>query len=79
MDSIHRARIEAILYIAIRHVPDEIEDDDVKVLESIHAELTSGADAEIAKLIALARAMRDESESIPRRQALDGLIENLAP
>lgn len=77
MESIYRALVESIVYIATREVPDDIEDDDVRVLESINAELGAADREEIEKLVKLAQAMMNSTGDPARRQGLEEFIENL--
>ena len=77
MESIYRALIESILYIATRDVPDDIEDDDVRALETIYAELQSADEAELSRFAETARQMKEAVDDPGTKQALDELIENL--
>ncbi|MDP0489417.1 MAG: hypothetical protein Q7Q71_00015 [Verrucomicrobiota bacterium JB023] len=77
MESIYRALIESIVYIATREVPDDIADDDVRALEAINAELGTVSREELEKLIALAQTMKDSASDPVRKQGLGELIENL--
>ena len=77
MESIYRALIESILYIATREVPDDAEDDDMRVLESINAELGAAERQEIEKLITLALTMKGSTSDPARKRGLEELIENL--
>ena len=76
-ESIYRALIESIVYLATREVPDDVEVGDVCALESINAELASADRHEIEKVIALAQSMKVSTSDPVRRRGLDELIENL--
>ena len=75
-ESIYRALIESIVYLATREVPDDVADDDVRALELINAELVSADRREIEQLITIAQSMRDSTDNIARRQGIEEFIEN---
>ena len=76
-ESVYRALIESVVYLATREVPDDVEDDDVRVLESISAELASADHKEIEMLVTIAQSMRDSTDDPARKEGFREFIENL--
>lgn len=77
MNPIHKALIEAIVYIDSRDVPVEIEDTDVETLESIMAYLAEMDDGQRAELIDVATGMKAREEHPARIASLNDVIEML--
>ena len=78
MRAIHRALIEAIVYIETSEGTDDQEDDDVSALESIFAELNRAEPDEIEALLMTVRQELEEAASPARREALLSITESLA-
>lgn len=78
MGSIHRALIEAIVHIATVEGSDDQEDDDVRTLESIFAELAQATPTEMDQLLAAVRAELEQTQNPARVDALEGIIDSLS-
>ena len=78
MRAIHRALIEAIVYIETSEGTDDQEDNDVSALESIFAELNRAEPDEIEALLMTVRQELGEAASPARREALLAITESLA-
>jgi hypothetical protein len=78
MGAIHKALIEAIVYIETSEGTDDQEDDDVRALESVFYELSRAEPDEIEAFIASARAELAVPISIARQESLQNIIESLS-
>ena len=78
MVAIHRALIEALVYIATVEGADDQEDDDVRVLESIFAELAQATPAEVEQFLAVVKAKLEATQNPARIGALQGIIDSLS-
>ncbi len=78
MDIIYKALLEAIIYISGRDVPDDIADDDLKVLENIFADLANTNPEQKSALIKAATALRDSTDDLVRRDELECFIESIS-
>ncbi len=78
MSAIHKALIEAIVYIAVVEGSDDREDDDVRVLESVIAELTQATPTELKGLLAAVRAELKQTQNPGRVDALESIVDALS-
>ena len=78
MSALHKALIEAIAYIATVEGSDDREDDDVRVLETVFAELGQATPTELEGLLAAVRAELELTQNPTRIDALEGIIESLS-
>jgi hypothetical protein len=78
MSAIHKALIEAIVYLAVVEGSDDREDDDVRALESVFAELGRATPSELQSLFAAVRAELEETQNPARIDALESIIESLS-
>lgn len=78
MSALHKALIEAIVYLAVAEGSDDREDDDVRALESIIAELGRATPDELDCLLAAVRAELEATQSPARVDALEAIIDSLA-
>ena len=78
MSALHKALIEAIVYLAIVGGSDDREDDDVRVLESVFSELGQATPAEVEALLDVVRTTLQETQNPARIEALEAIIESLS-
>jgi hypothetical protein len=78
MSAIHKALIESIVYLAVVEASDDREDDDVRALETVFAELGRSTPDELESLIAAVRAELEEAKNPARIDALESIIESLS-
>ena len=78
MSALHKALIEAIVYLAVVGGSDDREGDDVRVLESMFAELSRATPTELERLFGAVRAELEESQNPARIDALQGIIDSLS-
>lgn len=78
MTAINKALIEAIVYLAVAEGSDDREDDDVRALETVFAELGRATPAELESLFAAVRAELEETQNPARIDALEPIIESLS-
>lgn len=77
MSAIHKALIEAIVYLAVVEGSDDREDDDVRVLESVISELSTATPTELEGLFAAVRAELEKTQDPARIDALGAIIDSL--
>ena len=77
MNPIHKALIEAVVYIDSRDVPIEIEDTDVEILETIMSYLAEVSAEDRAQLLETATQMKAGEELPARISSLEDVIEML--
>lgn len=78
MSALHKALIEAIVYLAVVEGSDDREDDDIRVLESVFAELSHATPTELEGLLAAVGAELEQTQNPARIDALQGIIECLS-
>ena len=78
MSALHKALIEAFVYLAIVEGSDDREDDDIRGLESVFAELRHATPAELEGLLAAVRAELEQPQNPARIEALEGIIDSLS-
>jgi hypothetical protein len=78
MSAIHKALIEAIIYLAVVEGSDDREDGDVRALESVFAELGRATHTELETLFSAVRAEIEETQDPARIDALEAIIESLS-
>ena len=78
MKAIHRALIEAIVYLVVTEGTDDRQDDDLKALESVFAELGQATSVEVEELLATVGAELEKAEDPTRIDALEAIIEFLS-
>ena len=78
MSAIHKALIESIVYLAVVEGSDDREDDDVRALETVFAELGRSTADELESLFAAVRAELEEAQNPARIDALESIIESLS-
>jgi hypothetical protein len=78
MIALHKALIEAIVYLAVVEDSDDREDDDVRVLEVIFAELSQATPTELDGLLAAVREELEQTQNPARIDALNGMIDSLS-
>lgn len=77
MNPVHKALIEAIVYIDSRDVPIEVEDTDVETLETIMEYLAEVPREEREAIATAAEQMRAVEESPARISSIDDVIQML--
>lgn len=78
MNAISKALIEAIVYLVVAEGSDDRQDDDLKALEWVFAELGQATTAEVEDLLELVRAELEESGDPTRIDALEAIIDFLS-
>ncbi|MBB5353951.1 phage major head subunit gpT-like protein [Haloferula luteola] len=78
MSAIHKALIEAIVYLVVAEGSDDRKDDDVRALESVFAELGRATSNELDCLFAAVRAELKETQNPARVDALESIIDSLS-
>lgn len=78
MESIHKALIEAIVYIESKEGTDDQEDDDVRVLEEIMAELQQAEPSALRAFLASVETLCSEAEDPSRKQCLQAILDTLS-
>ena len=74
MSAIHKALIEAIVYLAVAESSDVQEDDDVRTLEWLFAELGHATPNELEGLFAAVRIELEETQNPVRINTLESII-----
>ena len=78
MSALHKALIEAIVYLAGIESSDDREDNDAQVLESVFAKLSQGTPSELESLLEEVRAELEQAQNPERIDALEGIIDLLS-
>jgi len=78
MIALHKALIEAIVYIATAEGSDDREDDDIRALESVLAELRQATPNVLESFLAAVKEETEQTGNQERIDALDGIIETLS-
>ncbi len=78
MSALHKALIEAIVYLAVVEGSDDREDDDIRVLESVFAELSHATPTELEGLLAAVRAELEQTQNPARIDALESIVDSLS-
>ena len=78
MSALHKALIEAIVYLAVVEGSDDREDSDVRALESVLAELSHATPTELEGLLVAVRAELGHTQNPARIDALESIIDSLS-
>ena len=78
MKPLHRALIEAVVYISTAEGSDGREDDEVRILESIFAGLNDLELGERDELVADVRSLLAETTDPEKRDELQAIIDSLS-
>ena len=79
IDHFASALLVALSYLESRDVPDDIADDDVRVLEEVFFHLQQCSETERGRIAEAARAAATRCEDPRRQQSLNDIIANLQP
>ena len=79
MDHLASALLTVISYVESREVPDDIADDDVRVLEEAFYHLRQCSEPERARLADAARMEAAQTTDPRRRESMLAIVENLEP
>lgn len=75
MSATPKALIEAIVFLALVEGSDDREDEDVRALESVFAQLGRATPNELECLFAAVRAALEQTQNPSRIHALESIIE----
>lgn len=78
MGSIHKALIEAIVYIESKEGTDDEEDDDVRALEEIMAELQQAEPSALRAFLATVESLYSKADDPGRKQCLQAILDTLS-
>ena len=78
MIAIYKALIEAIVYIATAEGSDDREDDDIRVLENVFAELRQAEPTDLVGFLATVKEKTEHTGDQERIDALDAIIDTLS-
>lgn len=78
MSALHKAIIEAIVYLATTQGSDAREDDDIRAIESIIAELSKATWTDLNDFVTSVRSELEQCQNPAKIDALESLIESLS-
>ncbi|GHC67864.1 hypothetical protein [Roseibacillus persicicus] len=78
MNVVQKVLIEAVVYLGCVEGSDDREDDDLKLLEWIFAELQQATSAELESLLLAVKKELSQSQDPIRTDALEGMLDALS-